>query len=82
MQQHVSLRDANQHLARYVKVVESGDEVIITRRGRPVAKLIPIAVEKSLNVEQQAAMERTLARMQNGYSLGGQATARDELYER
>ena len=82
MQQHVSLRDANQHLARYVKVVEGGDEVIITRRGRPVAKLIPIEEEKSLNDEQRAALERTMTRMQSGYALGGKAPARDELHER
>jgi prevent-host-death family protein len=38
---HVSLRDANQHLSRYVTAVEQGQEFVITRRRRPVAKLVP-----------------------------------------
>jgi prevent-host-death family protein len=38
----VSLRDANQQLAKYVKAVEAGESFIITRRGRPVARLLPV----------------------------------------
>lgn len=39
--QQISLREANQHLAHYIAIVEKGDEVIITRRGEPVARLLP-----------------------------------------
>jgi len=30
------------HLSRYLDEVKSGQEVVITERGRPVAKLIPL----------------------------------------
>lgn len=38
----VTTREAQHHLARVMQVVEAGEEVIITRRGKKVAKLIPI----------------------------------------
>ena len=38
----VGIRDAKIHLSRYLKMVQQGTEVIITDRGRPVGKIIPI----------------------------------------
>ena len=81
MQQRVSLREANQHLSRYVAAVERGSEVVITRRGRQVARLVPVTKEERMTDGQRAALERTLARMRTGYSLGG-GVKRDELYDR
>lgn len=49
MQHQISLREANQHLSRFIKTVEQGDEAVITRRGQPVAKLISRAVERPLS---------------------------------
>ena len=82
MEQRISLREANQHLSRYIKAVETGDEVTITRRGLPVAKLVPIPIQRTLNSEQQAALERTKARMARGYNLGKSTPKRDDLYDR
>jgi len=31
-------------LAHYVRRAESGGEVIVTRRGKPVARLVPVAL--------------------------------------
>ena len=33
--------EAKTHLSTLLKDIQKGDEVIITRRGKPVAKLIP-----------------------------------------
>ena len=82
MQQQVSLREANQHLSRYVKDVEQGQEIVITRRGQPVARLVPVERERRLSAEQSAALERTRQRMRRGYDLGGRMPLRDELHER
>ncbi|MBM3341915.1 MAG: type II toxin-antitoxin system Phd/YefM family antitoxin [Betaproteobacteria bacterium] len=83
MKQHVSLRDANQHLSRYVEAVEQqGEEIIITRRGKPVAKIVRIADSPRLTAAQKAVRERLLARMRKGYRLGGKVPARDQLHER
>ena len=58
MQEIVSIRDANQHPSRYLERVEQGAEVIITRRGRPIACLLPIEPESCLSEAQPAARER------------------------
>ncbi len=38
----VNVLDARNHLSRLVAVAEHGGEVIIARRGRPVARLVPV----------------------------------------
>jgi prevent-host-death family protein len=78
----ISLREANQHLSRYIRSVEKGEEWVITRRGRPVARLVPVATERKLSSDQLAALERSRERMRRGYDLGGRMPSRDELHER
>ena len=36
-----SVANAKSHLSALIDDVESGTEVVITRRGRPVARLVP-----------------------------------------
>jgi len=80
MEQRVSLREVNQNLTRYIKAAESGERIVITRRGKPVALLSPVPSRKpSLSAEQQAALQRILSQ---NYHLGGRAPSRDELHER
>jgi prevent-host-death family protein len=81
----VALRDANQRFAEYVRAVEAGESFVITRRGRPVARLVPIeAGKRALTPEQQAARARALERMQRGIDLGAPRKRfdRDALHER
>ncbi len=82
MQEIVSIRDANQHLSSYLERVERGTEIIITRRGKPIARLLPIEPCTCLSASQQAARERLKERMRRGYALGGVGVERDSLYER
>ena len=82
MTQHISMREANQHLSRYVQWVEEGQELILTRRGKPVARLVPVKQQKTLSTEQLAALERTQERMERGLDLGGVLPDRDELHGR
>jgi len=42
----VNLAEAKAHLSELVSKAESGEETIITRRGQPVARLVPIATPK------------------------------------
>ena len=37
----VSIAEAKNQLSRLVRAAESGEEVVITRNGRPVAQLVP-----------------------------------------
>lgn len=36
--------EAKTHLSQLLERVEKGEEIVITRRGRPVARLVPVAV--------------------------------------
>ncbi len=42
----VNLAQAKAHLSDILKKVEAGEEVVITRRGRPVARLSAVALPK------------------------------------
>jgi prevent-host-death family protein len=81
MTQYASLREVNQNLSHYVRIVEKGEEVIITRRGYPVARLTAIEATKQFSEEQRIARERTRHRMERGYSLGGGRFDREASHE-
>ena len=40
--QSVNIHEAKTHLSRLVERVEQGEEILIARAGKPVAKLVPI----------------------------------------
>jgi len=49
----VSIRDMKNRLSKYLKLVRAGKEVVITDRGRPVARLMaakPVAEETEAEV--------------------------------
>ncbi len=83
MDKEVALREANQQFARYVRAVEAGESFVITRRGKPIARLVPVEPgRRVLTPEQQAARARALERMRQGWDLGGgYKFNRDELYD-
>ena len=78
----ITLRDANQTFARRIRDVEAGAEYIITRNGTPVARLSPVSDDQAISSARQAALSRTQARMEQGWSLGGEPIDRDALHER
>ena len=82
MKQQISLREANQHLARYVEAVEKGDEVVITRHGSPVAKLLGIPKKRQLSLEQKVVWQKFHAQMQKGYNWGGKKFDRESAHGR
>lgn len=55
MKQLITIREVNQHLSRYVDDVQSGGEIIITRRGLPVAKLSAFKKSAELDEKQKDA---------------------------
>jgi prevent-host-death family protein len=83
MARQVSLRDANQGFARLIREVERGEEIVVTRRGQPVARIVPAApVKRKLTPEQEAAWQRILDAAKDGYTVGDWKFNRDELHER
>ena len=43
MDRQVPLRELNQHTSAVIEIVARGASVVITRNGRPVARLVPVA---------------------------------------
>jgi prevent-host-death family protein len=44
MAEPVNIHDAKTHLSRLIERVEKGEEILIARGGRPVARLVPLRV--------------------------------------
>jgi prevent-host-death family protein len=81
MSKTITLREANQGFSRYMREVESGEEFVITRKGRPVGRLTPIGGRRVLTPEQEEARARALALMKKGAPLGIGKFNRDDAYE-
>jgi prevent-host-death family protein len=60
--------EAKTHLSELLDRVEAGEELVITRHGRPVARLVPVA-----DAQQQRAAEavKRLRAWRGGATLGG-----------
>ena len=43
MSRTVNIHEAKTHLSRLVEEVAAGDEIVIARAGKPVARLVPLA---------------------------------------
>ena len=83
MTESVSLRDANQRFARIIRAVEDGREFVITRRGRPVARISPAAsAGGKLTPEQEAALAHLEAIAAKGYRSDEEPFDRAALYDR
>ena len=51
----VSAYDAKTHLSKLLARVQRGERITITRHGRPVAELVPVAGMSDLSVEEAIA---------------------------
>jgi prevent-host-death family protein len=45
----VGVRELRNHLSRYLHRVRDGDEVVVTDRGRAIARVVPVDVERVLD---------------------------------
>ena len=74
----VSAREANQQFARILGEAANGEEIVITRRGKPVAILAPYR-QAPLTPEQETAIEELVEMMKRGLVHGGRRFRRDEM---
>lgn len=79
----VSARDANQGFSQLLSEVERGEELIITKRGRPVAVLSPYRAPL-MTPERRAAIDRAVRLMEEGLPWGDDLRnfTRDEMHEK
>ena len=45
----VGVRELRDHLSRYLDRVRDGEEVVITDRGRAIARVVPVGTERVLD---------------------------------
>jgi prevent-host-death family protein len=55
---HVGMFDAKTQLSRLIDKVEKGEEVMITRHGKPVAKLVPASTRRPALTPEQVEKRR------------------------
>ncbi len=53
-------------LSEYLKRVKSGEEVLVTERGKPVAKLVPVIRKASLSTHLQEMEKQGLIKLGSG----------------
>lgn len=80
MEKTVSSREANQHFSKLLAETEQGREVTITKRGVPVAKLVPFRARK-MTQRRKAALE-ALRSMSWDLDYANNKMTRDEMHER
>jgi prevent-host-death family protein len=78
----ITAREANQHFAKVLSAVENGEQVVISKRGKPVVVMSPY--KPALDAEHQAAVERMIASMDEPVELAApfRTFTRDEMHER
>jgi antitoxin (DNA-binding transcriptional repressor) of toxin-antitoxin stability system len=81
----VTLREASETLPELIARVEKGEEVVITRDGVPVARLVREAAaapgeRRVLTPEQEAAVRRNMAMLEEGWPIGIGQFDREEIY--
>ena len=64
----VGAYEAKTHLSELLEKVEAGEEITITKHGAPVAKLVP--VKKEVTLEERVAAIKRIQKLASGLSLG------------
>ena len=80
--QEIGAFEAKNKLGALLDRVERGEEIIITRHGKPVARLVPIAGRRVFSPEQKAARARARARMEQGWPIAVGPLDRGSLHDR
>jgi prevent-host-death family protein len=55
---HVSIRELKSRLSHYLRLTKAGESVVITERGTPIGRIVPVAapVEERLEAMMQAGL--------------------------
>jgi prevent-host-death family protein len=79
----VSAREANQQFSQLLAAVERGEQVMITKHGKPVATMAPARETTPEDLQQrEAALARIRSLIQAGFRHGGRRYSRDEMHQR
>lgn len=77
----VSLREANQNFSACIAEVEAGERLILLRRGKQAAEIVPYS-KKQVDAKRVAAHRGLMTLLREGIPMGGTPPTRDEMHER
>ena len=66
MAQSIGAFEAKTHFSQIIGKAEHGEDFIITRRGKPVAKIIPFEREKEMTFKEAVEQLKELRKFYNG----------------
>ena len=79
----ISVREANQNFSQVIAAAERGETIVVTKNGRPVAKISPQSKDRSRDPEWQASLaslEQSL-RSKRGSGRRVGTIAEDDIYD-
>lgn len=79
--QTIGLFEAKTHLSELVARAEQGDEVIITRHNKPVAKIVPVQETAPFDVERRRKALAALQKIGREIAARGTALTREEVVD-
>jgi prevent-host-death family protein len=77
----ISAAEANRHFSKLLREVAAGKGVIVTSRGEPVAKVVPVEPADLDEQQGQKAWEDHIARLRSQPVLNRGKITRDEIYD-
>lgn len=73
-----ALAEAKDRLSELVAAAQGGEEIVITRHGKPVARLVPMGEEMGKIAQRRAAIEE-LALLRADMRARGTGVTREEI---
>jgi prevent-host-death family protein len=62
----VGVRELRDHLSRYLEQVQAGAEVVVTERGRAIARVVPLSGERTIDTLIRQGLVTPARRRQRG----------------
>ena len=63
---HIGAFEAKTHFSQIIQKVENGADFIVTKRGKPVAKIIPFEQEKQMTRKEAIEALREMRKLYRG----------------
>lgn len=77
----VSAAQANREFSKLMRIVETGEEVVVTSRGRPKMKLVRIEEVDDTAARRQRAFDELTERLRSQPTLNLPRLTRDDFYD-
>lgn len=81
MTRTISAAEANREFSKLLRAVASGERVIVTSRGRPVAEIVPTSQEKDGDREADADFRAFLDELSRRPAQNLPRATRDDMYD-